>query len=103
MRGVVGPSTQYVVLAAPPRVEVLSSARLTAEAERIAEVVEKTGFAVTTMGPATRDRPATVIYAGGAHMELAQKLAAALPGSTVEKLSWKANGEIVVAVGAPAK
>jgi hypothetical protein len=103
MRGSVGPSTQYLVLAAPPRVEVLSSPRLKAEAERIAGVVEKSGFAVSVVGPAQKERTATVIYAGPAHQEMAQKISAAIPGSTIDKLSWKANGEIVVAVGAPAK
>jgi hypothetical protein len=103
MRGGVSASTMYFVVPAPPRVEVLASTRLKEEADRVAAVVEKTGFAVVTMGPATKDRPATVIYAGPAHQEAAQKIAAALPGATVDKLTWKANGEIVVAVGAPAK
>ena len=103
MRGSVGPSTQFVIVAAPPRVEVLATSRLKAEAERIAGVVEKTGFAVTLVGPAQKERPATVIYADAAHQEMAQKLAAAIPGASVDKLSWKANSELVVAVGAPAK
>jgi len=103
MRGSVSASVQYFIVPTPPRVEVLASARLKEEAERIAGVVEKTGFAVVTIGPATKDRPATVIYAGPAHQEAAQKIAAALPGATVDKLTWKANGEIVVAVGAPPK
>ena len=103
MRGPVGPSSQYFIVAAPPRVEVLAPARLKAEAEQIAGAVEKSGFAVTSIGPATKDRSATVIYAGPAHQEAAMKIAAAIPGATVEKLSWKANGELVVAVGASPK
>jgi LytR cell envelope-related transcriptional attenuator len=100
IRGVVADTALYFIVATPPRVEVLASPRLKAEAERVAGVVEKTGFAVVTVGPATKDRPATVIYAGPAHQEAAQRLAAALPGATVEKLTWKANGELVVTVGA---
>lgn len=103
MRGDVGPSTKFVIVPAPPRVEVLATTRLKAEADRIAGVVEKTGFAVTLVGPAQKERPATVIYADAAHQEMAAKLAAAIPGATVDKLSWKANSELVVAVGAPTK
>lgn len=103
MRGPIPPTTEYLVVAAPPRVEVLATVRVEAEAERIIGVVEKSGFAVTFLGPAQKERPTTVIYADAAHQELAQKLSAALPGSTVDKLSWKASGELVIAVGAPAK
>jgi hypothetical protein len=103
MRGAVEASWRYLVITVPPRVEVLASARLKDEAERVAGTVEKAGFAVSSVGPATKDRTATVIYAGPKHQEAAQKLAAALPGATVDKLTWKANGELVVAVGAPPK
>lgn len=103
IRGTVDPTAEYFIVATPPRVEVLAPARLKAEADRVAGVVEKAGFAVVAVGPATKDRAATVIYAGPAHQDAAQKLAAALPGATVDKLTWKANGELVVAVGAAAK
>ena len=99
MRGPVEPSSEYRVLAVPPRVEVVASARLKAEGERVAGVVEKAGFAVSAAGVAQQDRATTVIYADEKHQAEAKALAAALTGATVEKLTWKANAELVVAVG----
>jgi hypothetical protein len=101
MRGTVGPSWEYRVLTAPPRIEVVATARLEPEARRIASELEKNGFTVSAVATAMKERTATVIYSDDAHRELAQKVSAALPGSTLDKLTWKANGEVVVAVGAP--
>ncbi|MDP1829488.1 MAG: LytR C-terminal domain-containing protein [Archangium sp.] len=91
----------YLVEVPAPRVEVLAPARLSAEGDKVAGVVKAAGFVVSRINPAQKDRAATVIYAHPDFMPEAKTLAAALPGATIEKLTWKANGDVVVAVGAP--
>ncbi len=103
MRGVVPRSAEIHLVAVPPRVEVVAPARLSAAAAKAAEAIEAAGTAVVAVGVATKDRTATVVYANAPHEALAKQLAAALPGATVEKLTWKPNAEIVVAIGAPAQ
>lgn len=101
MRGVVPAEASFEVMLVPPRVEVVAPARLAAAQKQAAEAAEKAGLAVVALGPAAKDRTATVIYAAPGEEEAAKKLASALPGATVDTLTWKAQGELVVAVGAP--
>lgn len=102
MRGPVPEKGEVYLLNLPDvRVEVLLPARLSAEGDKVSGVVQSSGFVVARVNPAQKDRAATVIYANPAFMPEAKVLAAALPGATVEKLTWKANGDVVVAVGAP--
>ncbi|MFO0598730.1 MAG: LytR C-terminal domain-containing protein [Myxococcaceae bacterium] len=101
MRGVMGAESKFEVFAVPPRLEVVAGPLAKNEADRVVTVLEGAGFTVSQQTPAVKERTATVIYADAAHQDLAKKVAAALPGATVDKLTWKANGEIVVAVGVP--
>lgn len=101
MRGDVPPVSTFVVANVPPRVELVAAARLSAEVPRVAALIEAAGTPVETAGVATKDREATVIYAAAKHLDVAKRLAKELPGATVEPLTWKANAELVVALGAP--
>lgn len=102
MRGAVSEKGEVYLVDLPDvRVEVLVPARLSAEGDKVSGVVESSGFVVARVNPAQKDRAATVIYANPDFMPEAKVLAAALPGATVEKLTWKANGDLVVAVGGP--
>jgi hypothetical protein len=104
MRGEDGGNIQFVLVPCGTRVDVLAPAGLEAATGKVAEAVEKTGFTVTSIGPAKAARAATVIYADDAHMEVAQKLVSVIPGgATVEKLTWKPKAHIVVAIGDSAK
>ncbi|HEU0032015.1 MAG TPA: LytR C-terminal domain-containing protein [Kofleriaceae bacterium] len=105
MRGMDGGRTQYVIVACGARVEVVAPPGLEAATGKVADAVEKVaGYTVVSIGAAKQQRPATVIYADTAHKDTAAPLATAIPGgATVEKLDWKPQAELVVAIGASAK
>jgi hypothetical protein len=104
MRGPDGGRIQYLILACGPRVDVLAPAGLENTTGKVAEAVEKAGFSVVSIGAAKAAREATVIYANPAHAEAAARLAASIPGgATVDKLTWKPDADLVVAIGASAK
>lgn len=100
MRGIVPAEAELVFAPVPPRAEVLAPARLEADVARVSALIEGAGVPVSATGVATKDREATVVYASPKFMAAAKRVAAAL-GATVEKLTWKANGELVIALGAP--
>ena len=105
MRGEDGGNIQFVLVPCGPRVDVVAPAGLESATGKVADAVEKAGgFTVVSVGAAKAARTATVIYADDAHMEVAKKLVAAIPGgATVEKLTWKPKSNIVVAIGDSAK
>jgi hypothetical protein len=99
MRGPDGGRLQYVIMPCGVRVDVVAPKGMEQATGPIADLVDKAGF-TASIGVAKAHRAATVIYADAAHTELAKKLAAAIPGgATVDKLDWKPNAEIVVALG----
>jgi hypothetical protein len=104
MRGPVGGTTQLAVFPCGTRVEVVAPAELDARADPIAAALDKAGYAITHIGPAKAHRPKTVVCSDDAHKDIATKLAATIPGGgTVDKLDWKPNADIVVALGDSAK
>jgi LytR cell envelope-related transcriptional attenuator len=104
MRGPVGGSMQLAVFPCGTRVEVLAPAELDARADPVAAALDKAGYAITRIGPAKARRSKTVVYSDDAHKDIATKLAATIPGgATVDKLDWKPNADIVVALGDSAK
>jgi hypothetical protein len=104
MRGPDGGRLQYVIVPCGTRVDVVAPAGLEAATGPVADAVEKAGFTVVSIGTAKAARTQTVVYADAAHIDVAAKLAAALPGgATVDKLTWKPKADIVVAVGDSAK
>ena len=57
----------------------------------------------TAITKSKAERPASVVYAAPACTDVAKALAAKIPGgATVDKLTWKTTGGIVVALGATA-
>jgi len=104
MRGPVGGTTQLAVFPCGTRVEVVAPAELDTRAEPVAAALDKAGYAITRIGPAKARRSKTAVYTDDAHREIATKLAATIPGgATVDKLDWKPNADIVVALGDSAK
>jgi hypothetical protein len=97
-------TVQLYFLGGGTAVELLSTKALQPSAVKSVDAIEGAGFAVTARGEAQKARPSTVVYCDDKHQAEAQKIAAAIPGgATVEKLSWKANGDVVVALGDTAK
>jgi hypothetical protein len=104
MRGPAGGKVELYVVPCAPRVEVLAPAGLEGATGRVADAVEKAGFAVVATGAARQPRQATVVYAPEAHAESAARIAAAVPGgATVEKLTWRPKADVVVAIGDSAR
>lgn len=104
MRGDDGGRLQYVVVPCGPRVDVVAPAGLEKAAGPVADAVEKAGLTVVSIGTAKAARTQTVVYADGAHTDIATKLASGIPGgATVDKLTWKPKADIVVAIGDSAK
>ena len=98
----------YDVVVGPasgPRVEMLADATISkATIAAVAAALEKAGFFPTHAGPAQKARAATVVYAAKGFEAAAKAAAAAVPGgATVDGLSWKADADLVVAVGAGAR
>jgi len=104
MRGPDGGRSQYIVMACGPRVEVVAPRGREAASDKVADALEKVGYTVVSIGPARARRPATIVYTDPSHAALAAKVAAAVPGgATVDKLTWKPQADIVIAVGDSAK
>jgi hypothetical protein len=104
MRGPDGGRHAYELLACGPQLEVVAPPGQEAIGSKIADALEATGATVVSIGPAKGARPTSVVYADAAHAALAAKVAAAIPGgATVDKLTWKAAGGVVVAIGDSAK
>lgn len=84
-----------------PRIQLLADASILVAAFPVArKALDAAGFVVTGQGKAVKARPASVVYFARGQDALAKSVALALPGgATTEKLSWKANAEVVVALG----
>jgi hypothetical protein len=96
--------TPHLLRFAPVRVCVLGYATEWREsqalADRTAAPVRALGFEVST-APTPDPRTTTVVYAAAGFEADAAKIAAVVPGAHVEKLTWKIDADLVVAVAAP--
>jgi hypothetical protein len=78
--------------------------RLEAAFAKVAPALESAGFAVVKTGPAQKARASTVVYAQEGFEQAAQEIAALIPGgASTDKLTWKATGDVVVALGESVK
>lgn len=85
-------------------VELVTTPDLSAALPKVREAIEASGLPVVVVGDAKKARDKSVVYATKGAEKDAAKLAAAIPGgATVEPLTWKANGDLVVALGASAR
>lgn len=100
-------TTGYQVLIGPaglPRVHVVGGkALLPKVAPQVRAQLDQKGFVTTYVGKAMKERDASVVYAAAGMEDLAKQAAALVPGgATVDKLTWKAQAELVVALGSKA-
>lgn len=90
------------VSAASVRTEVVAAKDLSPDAA--IDALEKAGVYVTKTGPAQKAREKSVVYFAKGFDAEAKAAAAAVPGgATTEPLSWKAESDLVIALGATAK
>lgn len=97
-----GHSVSFVVAGGgAPRAQILGAPDLLPKVtRRIAEAIEPSGVAVVFIGKATKGRDTTVVYAAEGFEEVAAEVAKAIPGGAeVEKLTWAAGAELVIAAG----
>jgi hypothetical protein len=70
------------------------------DAEKLSAPFAKAGFTVLSLTPAVKAREKSVVFAAAGHEADAKKLAAAVPGGAdVQKLDWKSQVDLVVALG----
>ena len=84
-----------------PRIQLLADKSILKTAlPQARKALDAAGFLITGSGLALKARPASVVYFAVGQDALAKTVAAAVPGgATIEKLSWKASAEVVVALG----
>jgi hypothetical protein len=95
------------VLFAPatgPRLELVADAKFSDAAAMAAmRALDAAGIVVLRRGKAKVERELSVVYAAKGAEDFAAKVAAAVPGgASVEPLTWKADAEVVLALGASA-
>jgi hypothetical protein len=92
------------VPAAGPRLELLTDSKFSDAAARAAmRALDSAGVVVLRRGKAKSARESSVVYASKGAEDFAAKVAAAVPGgASVEPLTWKAEAEVVLALGASA-
>jgi hypothetical protein len=87
-----------------PRIAVLGKGLQAATFGRVADALEKAGFAPTGEGPAEEARASSVVYAAKGQEAAAKKITGIIPGgATIGELSWKTPFDVVVALGASAE
>jgi hypothetical protein len=84
---------------AGPRVSVVAFGEAPTQLGKALDALEKAGFTPTQVGPAQKARTATVVYAAKGKEADAKRVAAALGDAKVEPLTWKADADVVVALG----
>lgn len=96
--GFEGPGT-IVIGAVGPRVQVLAEkSKLDLAVARVGDLLDRVGFPMTQVGPMLKPRSSTVVYFAPEAEQAARAIADAIPGSSVEPLTWDARAEVVVAV-----
>lgn len=105
--GVAQPAESKVVLgpAGGPRIELLGSSKLNDRAlKKVTDALARAGFVPSRRGIDPDSRKRSVVYAPHALMDLAHRVAQAIPaGATVEPLTWQADCDMVVAIAAPSR
>ncbi len=97
-------TTTWQVLFGPaglPRIHVLAGkALLDQVGPKVKADLDSKGFFTVYLGKALKERDASVVYAAPGLEAEAARAAAAIPGGAkVDKLNWKVNAELVVALG----
>jgi len=88
---------------AGPAIHVMAHESATAAMEPVLAALAAAGFPAHSGPNALKARTKSVVYSFGGMMEVAKKIAAAVPGgATVEPLTWKSEADIVVAAGTSA-
>ncbi|MFT3838702.1 MAG: LytR C-terminal domain-containing protein [Myxococcaceae bacterium] len=83
-----------------PAVAVLAPRAKMGPAKDVAEKLAKAGFEVGSLAPMMKPRDKSVVFGAKNQLELAKKVAAAVPGgATVEALTWHTPFDVVVALG----
>jgi hypothetical protein len=96
--GFEGPGT-IVIGAVGPRVQVLAEkSKLDLAVARVGDLLDRVGFPMTQAGPMLKPRSSTVVYFAPEAEQAARTIADAIPGSSVEPLTWDAHADVVVAV-----
>lgn len=91
-------STEIIVgTGGDPSVSVVAQKRQAAEVT--AAKLSKAGFSVVNVGAAKKQRPSTVVYVSPGMEAFGKTVAAALPGATIEALTWNSPVDVVVALG----
>jgi hypothetical protein len=90
-----------VTPAAGPRIELLGAKKVLGAARAKAEgALAKGGFVIIRAGEAVKERPKSVVYAAKGSEDVARQVAALVPGgAAVEALTWRAFGDVVIALG----
>jgi hypothetical protein len=90
-----------VTPAAGPRLELLGSKKvLSAARGKVEASLGGGGFVIVRAGEAVKERPKSVVYAAKGSEDVARQVAALVPGgAAVEALTWKAFGDLVIALG----
>ncbi len=69
------------------------------DADKVSATLAKAGFTVLSVTPAKKARDKSVVFAAAGHEADAKKLAAAVPGGAeVQKLDWKSQVDLVIAL-----
>lgn len=98
------PSGAVLVRPAGPVVHIMAHKTARDTVDPVFEALTGAGFAPHIGPNALKDRPATVVYATRHARDVAQRVAAAVPGgATVEALDWPSPADIVVAAGTSAR
>jgi hypothetical protein len=98
---IAAPSEIVVGPAAGPRIELRPGPGLPdAALSGALRALESAGFAPTRVAAAKKARERSKVFAARGHEEAAGRVAAAIPGgATVSALNWKADFDLVVALG----
>ncbi|HOX42408.1 MAG TPA: hypothetical protein PK668_02365 [Myxococcota bacterium] len=90
-----------VTPAAGPRIELLGAKKVLAAARaKVEGALAKGGLVIVRAGEAVKERPKSVVYAAKGLEDVGGQVAALVPGgAAVEALTWRAFGDVVIALG----
>lgn len=95
-----GSDTVIIGTDGSPSVAVLAPREKLAPAKGVAEKLVKAGFEIGSVAPMMKPRDKSVVFGAKNQLDLAKKVAAAVPGgATVEPLTWHTPFDVVVALG----
>jgi hypothetical protein len=90
--------------ASPPRIQLMAVKAILPEVVKVVGLkLEQAGYVAALSLPAKSERSDSEVFAAKGFEDVAQKVAAAIPGGAkVSALSWKADADVVVAAGTKA-